>query len=269
MPDSFPRPTASWWVTANCNMKKYFILLLAACLSLEGQAQEKFTRGFEGKNKIFVPKGSVGGGLSASWRKYSIGDDEGYTVLSKYVGNLKGGYRNFGVAPSFEYFPADNLSLVARFEYSRLGVDLDNASLHISDDLGIDITGQHYKRQSYALAAGVRYYVPFMGSRIFGWFVEGTLNGGYVQSMLYEMDGELKQGTYNDRWRLALRLDPGVCFFVNENFDFEVSVGLLDLTWKLTRQNENQVKNSSGSSLGTGLNIDLLAIRFGAHFYLW
>ena len=250
-------------------MKKWLILFLAACLALPGQAQEKFTRGFEGKNKIFIPKGSVGGGLSASWRKYSLGEDEGYTVLSKYVGDLKGGYRTLGVAPSFEYFPSNNLSVVARFEYSRLGVDLDNASLHLSDELGIDITGQHYKRQSYALAAGVRYYVPFMGSRIFGWFVEGTLNGGYVQSMLYEMDGELKQGTYNDRWRLALRLDPGVCFFVNENFDFEVSVGLLDLTWKLTRQNVNQVKDSSGSSLGTGLNIDLLAIRFGAHFYLW
>ena len=158
---------------------------------------------------------------------------------------------------------------MARFEYSWLGVDLDNASLHLSEDLGLSISGQHYKRQSYALATGVRYYVPFMGSRIFGWFVEGTLNGGYVQSMLYEYAEGLKQGTYGDNWKLALRVDPGICFFVHENFDFEVSVGLMDITWKLNRQNENQVKNSSGSSLGTGLNIDLLAIRFGAHVYLW
>ena len=93
-------------------MKKWLILLLAACLALPGQAQEKFTRGFEGKNKIFIPKGSVGGGLSASWRKYSLGEDEGYTVLSKYVGDLKGGYRTLGVAPSFEYFPSNNLSVV-------------------------------------------------------------------------------------------------------------------------------------------------------------
>lgn len=250
-------------------MKKMLILLLAACLALPGQAQEKFTRGFAGKNKVFIPKGSIGGGLTASWRKFSLGDDEGFTVLSKYIGNLKGGYRTIGISPSFEYFFIDNLSAVARFEYSWLGVDLNNASLSLSEDLGLNIAGQHYKRQSYALAAGVRYYVPFMGSRVFGWFVEGTLNGGYAQSMLYEDAEGLKQGTYNDNWKLALRVDPGICFFVHENFDFEVSVGLLDLTWKLTRQTENQVKTSTGNSLGTGLNIDLLAIRFGAHFYLW
>ena len=250
-------------------MKKLLILLLAACLACPGQAQEKFTRGFEGKNKIFIPKGSFGGGISASWRRFSLGEDEGFTVLSKYVGDLKGGYNTFGVAPSFEYFPADNLSAVLRFEYSQMGVDLDNASINLAEGLGLNISGQHYKRQAYALAAGIRYYVPFMGSRIFGWFVEGTLNGGYTQSMLYEEVDGLKQGTYNDNWKLALRVDPGVCFFVQENFDFEVSVGLFDLTWKLTRQNENQIKTSSGNSLGTGFNIDLLAIRFGAHFYLW
>lgn len=249
-------------------MKKVFLLLLAASLALPGLAQEKFSRGFEGKNKIFIPKGSLGGGLSASWRKFSLGEDEGYAVLSKLVGDLRGGYRTASVSPSFEYFLADNLSVVARFDFSRLGVDLDNASLSLSEGLGLDVSGQHYKRQSYSLATGIRYYVPFMGSRIFGWFVEGSLNGGYVQSMLYEFDGELKQGTYNSHWKLALRMDPGVCFFVHENFDFEVSVGLLDFSWKMLRQNENQVKTSTGNSLGTGFNIDLLAIRFGAHFYL-
>ncbi|MBQ9463171.1 MAG: hypothetical protein IJU68_05880 [Bacteroidales bacterium] len=250
-------------------MKKIIILILTACLAVPGQAQEKFTRGFEGKNKIFIPKNSFGGGLSASWRKFSLGEDEGYTVVSKYVGDLKGSYSSVGVAPSFEYFFADNLSAVARFDYSLLGVNLDNASVKISDDLGLSISGQYFKRQSYALAAGVRYYVPFMGSKIFGWFVEGTINGGFVQSMLYEYIEGLKQGTYDANWKLALRVDPGICFFVQENFDFEVSVGLLDLTWNNTRQNENQIKNSSGSSLGTGFNIDLLSIRFGAHFYIW
>ena len=249
-------------------MKKIFALLLAASLALPGLAQETFNRGFEGKNKIFIPKGSLGGGLSASWRNFSLGEDEGYTLISKLVGDLKGGYRTVSVAPSFEFFLADNLSVVARLDYSRLDVDLDSASLNLSEGLGMDVSGQYYKRQAYSLATGVRYYVPFMGSRIFGWYVEGTLNGGYVQSMLYEFDGELKQGTYNSHWKLALRMDPGICFFVHENFDFEVSVGLLDFSWKMTRQNENQVKTSSGNSLGTGFKIDLLAIRFGAHFYL-
>lgn len=250
-------------------MKRRCILLLAACLALPGQAQEKFTRGFAGRNKIFIPKGSVGGGLSISWRKYTLGEDDGYTVLSKYIGDIKGGYNTFGVTPSFEYFLVNNLSLVARFEYSWLGVDLNNASLHLSEDLGIDITGQHYKRQSYALAAGARYYIPFMGSKVFGFFVEGAVQGGYVQSMLYEMEEDMKHGTFNSNWKVALRVDPGICFFVQENVDFELSVGLLDLTYKFRKQTENQVKTSSGSGLGTGFKINLLALRFGVHFYLW
>ena len=113
-------------------MKRIFVLLLAASLALPGLAQENFSRGFEGKNKIFIPKGSLGGGLSASWRKFSLGEDEGFTVLSKLVGDLQGGYRTASVSPSFEYFLADNLSVVMRFDYSRLGVDLDKQAVFIS-----------------------------------------------------------------------------------------------------------------------------------------
>jgi hypothetical protein len=108
-----------------------------------------------------------------------------------------------------------------------------------------------------------------MGSKVFGLFVEGAVNGGYVHSMLYELEDGLKHGTYNSNWKVALRVDPGICFFVQENVDFEVSVGLLDLTYQFNKQSENQVKTSSGSGLGTGLNINLLALRFGVHFYLW
>ena len=120
-------------------MKKVFALLLAASLALPGLAQETFNRGFEGKNKIFIPKGSLGGGLSASWRNFSLGEDEGYTLISKLVGDLKGGYRTVSVAPSFEFFLADNLSVVARLDYSRLDVDLDSASLNLSEGLGLGL----------------------------------------------------------------------------------------------------------------------------------
>ena len=65
-----------------------------------------------------------------------------------------------------------------------------------------------------------------------------------------------------------MKIEPGVCFFVHDNFDFEVQVGLIDLNWQQTQQKENQVYSSTSSGWGGSLNIDLLAIRFGAHFYL-
>lgn len=249
---------------------KYLILcFLGLFCHLAGEAREPFSRGFEGRNKIFIPAGSFGGGISASYRQYKVGEDTGFTIIGDHINGIRGDYSLGGFSPSAEYFFKDNWSVIARFNYSNLGVNLDRAALSLSDDLGIDIQNQHFKRQSYELALGARCYVPFMGSKIFGWFVEGSFNGGYEQSMFYGItEDDLKQGTYNSRWKIALRLDPGICFFVHENFDFEVSVGLMDITWKQLRQNENQVKDTVNHGWDAGFSIDLLAIRFGAHFYL-
>lgn len=250
--------------------RKYLLIcLLGLFCYMTGEAREHFSRGFEGRNKIFIPGGSFGGGISASYRQYRVGDDTGFTVIRNHVNGISGDYAVGGVSPSLEYFFKDNWSVIGRFNYSSTRVNLDRAALSLSNDLGIDIQDQHFKRQSYELAAGVRCYVPFMGSRIFGWFVEGSLNGGYEQSMFYAVTEEnLKQGTYTSSWKAALRLDPGICFFVHENFDFEVSVGLFDVTWRQQKQNENRVKDSTGGGWGAGFSIDILAIKFGAHFYL-
>ena len=250
-------------------MRRIAIILALSLLgSFAGEAQQRFSRGFEGQNKVFIPAGSFGMGLSAGYRNFGVGKDNGFTLLSDHILGLQGAYTTAWLSPSVEYFVKDNISIIGRFNYGGLKVDLDQASLSLSEDLGLDIRDQHFQRQSYELALGTRVYVPFMGSKIFGWFVEGSLNGGYIQSKMYAIEETLKQGTYNDNWTAAFRIDPGICFFVSENFDFEVSVGLIDLTWQKTAQKENQVYNSTNSGLGGSLSIDILDIRFGAHFYL-
>lgn len=248
--------------------KVFFLLVLSLFGSFAGQAQSGFSRGFEGQNKVFIPARSFGMGLSASYKKYTLGEDDGFTLLSDHIGGLRGSYITSGISPSLEYFLKDNLSLITRFNYNNLTVNLDQANLALSEDLGVDIVDQHFRRQSYELAFGSRVYVPFMGSKIFGWFVETSLNGSYIQSKIYSIQEELKQGVYNDKWKVAMKIEPGVCFFVHDNFDFEVQVGLIDLNWQQTQQKENQVYSSTSSGWGGSLNIDLLAIRFGAHFYL-
>ena len=248
--------------------KQALLLLLSLLCCLAGEAKEPFSRGFEGRNKRFIPQGSFGLGISAGYRQYRVGEMGGFTVLQDHLNGIKGAYSRATVSPSVEYFIKDNWSLLGRFDYGMLGIDLDQASLSLSQDLGIDIRDQHLQRQTYELRLGMRYYVPFMGSRVFGWFVEGTLCGGYVQSKLYGISEEgLKLGTYNDHWKMSLRMDPGVCFFVHENFNFEVSVGLIDLSWEQVQQNENQVINTSNSGFGGNMSINLLAIRLGAHCY--
>ena len=62
-------------------MKRLLLLILPSLLCIPGQAQEAFNRGFEGKNKVFIPGGSLGIGLSAAYSNNTVGDAaEGYTV---------------------------------------------------------------------------------------------------------------------------------------------------------------------------------------------
>lgn len=242
--------------------------MLLGLLCFTGQAQEVFERGFAGKNKIFIPKGSMGVGLSVSFSNNGVGDDTGFSILPSYVGEIKGSWTSFAVRPALEYFLADNLSIGLRFDYVRNLFSLDNARLALNEDLALDIQGWNYHRNSYMGAFMTRYYVPFMGSRIFGWFVEGSLSGGFIQSKLFSLgeDG-LKHGTYQENLRFSIGINPGVCFFVAENFDFEVQVGLVDLSLTRVQQVENQVKSSSAWRFNASEKIDLLSIKFGAHAY--
>ena len=242
--------------------------MLLGLLCFTGQAQEVFERGFAGKNKIFIPKGSMGVGLSVSFSNNGVGDDTGFSILPSYVGEIKGSWTSFSVRPALEYFLADNLSIGLRFDYVRNLFSLDNARLALNEDLALDIQGWNYHRNSYMGAFMTRYYVPFMGSRIFGWFVEGSLSGGFIQSKLFSLDEDgLKHGTYQENLRFSIGINPGVCFFVAENFDFEVQVGLVDLSLTRVQQVENQVKSSSAWRFNASEKIDLLSIKFGAHAY--
>lgn len=249
-------------------MKRIFIVLLLGLLCHPGQAQEAFERGFSGKNKIFIPRKSIGMGLSVAFSNNGVGDDTGFSILPSYVGEIKGGWKSFAIHPSFEYFVKDNLSIGARFDFVRNIFSLDSARLALGEDLALDIQGWNYHRQSYMGAFITRYYVPFMGSRIFGWFVEGGLSGGFIQSKLYSLEEDgLKHGTYQENLRFSLGLNPGICFFVAENFDFEVQVGLVDLSLTRVNQVENQVKTSSAWRFNASEKIDLLSFKFGAHAY--
>ena len=242
--------------------------MLLGLLCLTGQAQEPFDRGFSGKNKVFIPDGSLGFGLSAAFSKNGVGEDYGYTILPSHVGDIRGGWTSFRFHPYAEYFLDDNWSLGLRFDYTKNLFNLDNAQLALNQDLALEISGFNYQRQSYLGAVAMRYYVPFLGSKIFGWFVEGTITGGVVKSKTFtlEEDGS-KHGTFQDNIRIGIGINPGVCFFVAENFDFEVQVGLIDLSANKILQTENQVKQSGAWRFNASEKIDLLAIRFGAHVY--
>ena len=119
-------------------MKRLFAVIIILCAGLgvcaagDGTAAEPFDRGIGKANSLFIPKGTVGGGLSVSYANYQIGngsDDAGYKMLFSLLDNVHGGMQSFGVAPYVSYFVKDNLSLGLRFDYDKSGFNLDLADV--------------------------------------------------------------------------------------------------------------------------------------------
>ena len=78
-----------------------------------------FDRGIGKSNTVFIPKGTVGAGVSLAYHDYSIGnmaDDSGYAALFSLIQNLHGNMTSFSISPYASYFVADNLSVGARFD---------------------------------------------------------------------------------------------------------------------------------------------------------
>lgn len=247
-------------------------MILCLCGFVSARAEDPhasapFSRGFAAKPHVFIPKGTVGAGISATFSTGDIGRDAGYSLIPSLVKDIAGGYKTYGFSPALEYFLGDNLSLGLRFDFNHASLGLDNASLSLSDELSFTLSDITYQRQTYLGALTLRFYVPFMSSKVFGWFVEGRLSGGYAQSKEYKTENGLRHGAYTDNCQLRLGAYPGVCFFVAENVDFEVQVGLVDIGYQWITQTENQVHVSHAHKWDVKGAINLLAISFGARFY--
>ena len=118
--------------------KKLSILALLTVMSVTLSASETpdtakaFDRGVGKMNSVFIPKGYIGGGLTFSYKTYDMGqgtDDVGYSMLFSLLSGLKGDMYTLGVAPSVSYFIMDNVSVGARFNYSRTALNVDNLGI--------------------------------------------------------------------------------------------------------------------------------------------
>lgn len=228
--------------------------------------------GFAGENNAcFIPKGSIGGGITFSYNDYNFGNgagDVGYTTLFSLVDGIKGDIMTFGIAPHVSYFIADNLSVGLRFDYDRSSIGHAMGQMSLGDGMSFGVDDYNYFKHMYSGALTGRYYMPLANSKRFGMFTEVRAAGGYGQSESYNVDGDDKYGTYQDIYKFSLGIVPGLAVFVTDEIAFEVSVGLLGFNWQKVEQTTNQVDKSVMTSSGANCKINLLSIDFGLSFYI-
>ena len=259
-------------------MKKIFIAILTlgvlsvfSAFSKEKKPVEPFDRGIGMSRSVFIPKGTVGAGVSFSYNNYSIGnstDDAGYAMLFSLFQDIHGNMMSFGVAPYASYFIADNLSVGVRFDYDRSSLGLGNANISLGDAMSFNLNNFHYFKQSYTGSVTLRNYMPIADSRRFALFTEVRATGGYAQSETYKFDEGDKFGTYQDIYQFELGLVPGITAFVTNEVAVEVSIGLLGFNYQKVEQVTNQVERSEMENSGANFKINLFSIGFGMSFYI-
>ncbi len=268
-------------------MKKILFIILAAGFSFnafaakranETKETEPFTRNIGISTSTFIPKGTVGFGAALSYNTYDLGNavnDSGFKMLFGALTGIQGNLVTVGVAPYVSYFVIDNLSVGARFEYSKTSLGVQNLGINVMD-LGLGISDFYYNKNSYLGSVAARYYIPFGNSRRFAMFAELRGTGGYAQSETFNYsEGEDasgastdKLGTYQDIYKFNIGVIPGLTAFFTENVALEVSVGLIGLDYQKTIQNTNQVEFSESETSGANFKVNLLAVNLGLSFYL-
>lgn len=230
-----------------------------------------FDRGIGISNTIFIPKGTIGFGLSISYNDYSLGtasDDVGYRMLFSMLNGIHGGMTSFGVSPQMSYFFTNNTSVGLRFDYDKSSFSLGNANLSLGDDMSFSVSDMNYLKQSYTGALTLRHYMPIADSRRFAMFIEARGAFSYAQSKSYQTDSGNRFGTYQDIYKASLSIVPGMICFMADNAAFEVSVGVLGFDTERVVQTTNQVEVSEMKNSGANFKINLFSINFGMSFYI-
>ncbi|MCQ2147049.1 MAG: hypothetical protein MJZ16_05975 [Bacteroidales bacterium] len=236
-----------------------------------GDNENVFDRGIELPSSRFIPKGTIGSGITFSYNTFDLGNsanDMGYHLLASLLKNISGSAYTVGVAPTVHYFFKDNVSAGVRFDYDRTSADLASASLSLGDDLNFDVNDYGLLRQSFSGSATIRDYMPIQNSKRFAIVIEGRLTGAYAQSESYKMEDGLKHGVYEDTYKGSLSLVPGICIFVTNQVAFEVQVGVMGLNFQKTFQTKNQVDTSEMFTSSANFKVNLLSIEFGTSFYI-
>ena len=244
------------------------ILLAVIPAAAQKQKSAAFDRGLDNSGSIFIPKGMMTVGSSISFNHYSIGEGgaEGYDIASLLTG-IQGKLSTVRVSPAVMYFVKDNMAVGARLGYSYTSMDVDNAAIELDTDTNFDLSNHYYAGQSYFGSAVLRNYLPLFGSRIFAMFNEVRLGGGITQSKTYRLDEGEKDGTYSDGYKINVGLYPGLTAFLTNNFSFEVSLGVLSVSYTRDTQTRNQVETSSYSHFGTTYKPDLLELNFAMMYH--
>ena len=242
-------------------MNRRLAISAAALLLCVVAGAQKIDRGF-GESSVFAARGSFSAGGSAS---FSSHDNNGYDI-AVISGISSAGY-SLGVAPQACYYFRDNMGVGIKGSYSRRYLDLAEAGVAMGD-FSLNVLGYSLYSHDWSGAIYWRNFIPIGKSGRVAMFADLGIAGGQGQTKDIDAHSGHEVGTFTERTRAALYVEPGLAVKLGRHFGVSVSLGMAGVGMTRSTQVHNQVGNGSNGSWDVYLAPNFLELGFGLHLYL-
>ncbi len=210
-------------------------------------------------NYLFIPRGTWGFGLTASYGELNTEDVQVLSLLS----NLDLSGKMYSIKPFISYFIKNNQSVGLRFNYTRGQADLGGLSVDFDEDLAFTLSDISYYSQSYSVSAFYRNYIGINRSKRFGVFNEVDVTVGSGTSRFKRLYDGVPRDTRTVITQGSINFSPGVCVFIQEYVAFNVSFGVFGLNFRREHQLTDGTDEGTRFTSGANFRFNLFNINLG------
>lgn len=217
----------------------------------------RYDRGLS--NFLYIPKGILAIGLTASYGEFGTSDLE----MLGLVSDVNIGGHVFSVKPYVQYFIRNNLAVGVKFGYYGAKGNVDSFNVDIDSDMSFGLNDIMYKSQSYSAAITLSQYIGLSRRGRFGVFneIEIAFQQGTSQFQR-PYNGELRT-TDTSTLQGQINFSPGLQIFMMKNVAFHVSFGVFGFNFKNEKQKEDGVSTGNRFSSGANFRFNIFNINFG------
>lgn len=229
----------------------------------ESEDIRKFDRGLT--NYRYIPQKEWICGITASYSGFNSDDNDILLLIKdfKFSGSI------FGLHPFVGYFVSDNNCIGVKLGYSTLSANLGSFNLNIMDDLNISLKDISYSGKSYSAGIFHRGYLGLTRNGQLAVFNETSLV--FETGTNHFIRGNEESGITDTKTvsnSIALGLNPGISVFVLNNVSANVSVGILGLNYKQSKQYTNGAESGMYKTSGANFKINILNINIGVTVHI-
>ena len=223
----------------------------------------KFDRGLT--NYRFIPQGEWICGLAVSYTGYNSKDSDLLLLIKDF--NFTGSL--FGIHPYVGYFVSDNNCIGLQLGYSATNANLGNLSIDILEDMDISLSDLSYNLKKFSAGIFHRAYIGLTRSGQIGVFNETslTLESGTSHFIRGNQETGFKD-TKTISNEVVLGINPGISVFVLKNVSANVSVGILGLNYRSSKQYIDNVETGVYKTGGANFKINILNIKIGVTVHI-